>query len=158
MAGPRVAPYGSWRSPITSDLIVGGSIGLSQPLIDGPDLYWIEMRPNEGGRNVIVRRDTGGVLHDVTPPPFNPRTRVHEYGGGDYAVRHGSVYFSNFSDQRLYVRKEGEEPRAITPEAEVRFADSVIDEVRGRLICVREDQLWRPGSSELFSGSQAGRK
>jgi dienelactone hydrolase len=139
MAGLRVAPYGSWKSPITSDLIVGGSIGLSQPLIDGPDLYWIEMRPNEGGRNVIVRRNTGGALHDVTPSPFNARTRVHEYGGGDYAVRHGFVYFSNFSDQRLYEQHREKEPRPITPEAAVRYADSVVDETRSRLVCVCED-------------------
>ena len=135
----RIAPYGSWKSPITSDLIVGGSIGLGQPLIDGPHFYWIEMRPNDGGRNVIVRREPGGATQDITPPPFNARTRVHEYGGGDYAVRQGSVCFSNFSDQRLYLQQEGRAPGPITPEAAVRYADSVIDENRSRLICVRED-------------------
>ena len=57
MSEPRTAPYGAWKSPITSDLIVSGSIGLSQPLMDGDDVYWIEMRPTEGGRNVIVKRD-----------------------------------------------------------------------------------------------------
>jgi len=139
MSQSRIAPYGSWKSPITSDSIVTSSIGLSQPLIDGPDIYWIEMRPTEGGRGVIVKRDALGVVNDVTPPPFNARTRVHEYGGGDYTVRDGAVYFSNFSDQRLYLRKGEAEPQAITPAAAVRYADAVIDQARGRLICVRED-------------------
>jgi dipeptidyl aminopeptidase/acylaminoacyl peptidase len=139
MSDFRIAPYGSWKSPITSDLIVSGSIGLSQPLIDGPDTYWIEMRPTEGGRSVIVKRDALGVVSDVNPPPFNARTRVHEYGGGDYAVRDGVVYFSNFSDQRLYVVRDKAAPQAFTPVANIRYADAVIDKPRGRLICVRED-------------------
>ena len=139
MPEPKVASYGSWKSPITTDLIVSGSVGLTQPLIDGQDVYWIEMRPTEGGRNVIVKRHRDGPITDVIPAPFNARTRVHEYGGGDYMVRHDAVYFSNFSDQRLYVVKEGSEAQAITPVGDVRYADAVIDEVRGRLICVRED-------------------
>jgi dipeptidyl aminopeptidase/acylaminoacyl peptidase len=139
MPESRTVPYGSWKSPITSDSIVGGSVGLSQPLIDGPDVYWVEMRPTEAGRSVIVKRDALGVVNDVTPPPFNARTRVHEYGGGDYTVGDGAVYFSNFSDQRLYVRKGEAEPPAITPVAELRYADAVIDRTRARLICVRED-------------------
>jgi len=139
MPESRTVPYGSWKSPITSDSIVGGSIGLSQPLIDGPDVYWVEMRPTEAGRSVIVKRDALGVVNDVTPPPFNARTRVHEYGGGDYTVGDGAAYFSNFSDQRLYVRKGKAEPQAITPVADLRYADAVIDRTRARLICVRED-------------------
>jgi dipeptidyl aminopeptidase/acylaminoacyl peptidase len=139
MPEPKVAPYGSWKSPVTTDLIVSGSVGLTQPLIDGPNVYWIEMRPTEGGRNVIVKRNAGGIITDVTPLPFNARTRVHEYGGGDYAVLDGAVYFSNFSDQRLHVVREGTMAQAITPVGDVRYADPVIDEARGRLICVRED-------------------
>src|SRR5256885_15529303 len=66
MAEARVAPYGSWKSPITADLIVKGSIGLGQPAIDGEDVYWIELRPSEGGRSVIVRRGVDGQTTDVT--------------------------------------------------------------------------------------------
>ena len=139
MDEPRTAPYGSWKSPITSDSIVGGSIGLTQPLIDGDNIYWIEMRPTEGGRNIIVRRNSAGAVHDLTPKGFNARTRVHEYGGGDYTVHRGRVYFSNFSDQRLYVQEQGQEPKAITPDVSMRYADMVVDETRQRLICVRED-------------------
>ena len=139
MSESRIAPYGSWKSPITSDLIVSGSIGLSQPLLDGPDVYWVEMRPTEGGRGVIVKRDALGVVTDVIPPPYNARTRVHEYGGGDCVVRDGTVYFSNFSDQRLYARRGEAAPQAITPIANMRYADAIIDEARIRLISVRED-------------------
>ena len=139
MPESRTAPYGSWKSPITSDLIVSGSVGLSQPLIDSRDIYWIEMRPTDGGRSVIVKRDAQGTIADVIQPAFNARTCVHEYGGGDYAVQDGTVYFSNFSDQRLYVQR-GEAPaKAITSVANMRYADAVIDERRRRLICVRED-------------------
>jgi dipeptidyl aminopeptidase/acylaminoacyl peptidase len=120
-------------------LIVSGSVGLSQPTFDGDDIYWIEMRPTEAGRNVIVRRDSAGTCRDVNPAPFNARTRAHEYGGGDYVVSDGVVYFSNFSDQRLYRQQGDEQPRPITPDVSVRYAESIVDKGRGRLICIRED-------------------
>lgn len=135
----QVAPYGSWKSPITSDLIVKGSIGVGQPSLDGPDVYWIEMRPSEGGRNVIVRRAEDGEVTDVTPRPYNARTRVHEYGGGDYVVDRGTVYFSNFADQRLYRQSQGSEPEPLTPATDMRYADPIVDSGRNRLVCVRED-------------------
>jgi dipeptidyl aminopeptidase/acylaminoacyl peptidase len=138
MTPPRIAPYGSWKSPITSDLIVSGTIGLEQVIVDGADIYWIEGRPAESGRNVIVRHTPDGRTSDVNRFPFNARTRVHEYGGGAYTVRDGIVYFSNFTDQRLYRQKSGEPPEPLTPEADFRYADAVVDP-RGRLICVRED-------------------
>jgi dipeptidyl aminopeptidase/acylaminoacyl peptidase len=133
------APYGSWKSAITSKLIASGTIGLTQVEVDGEDAYWVEMRPTEGGRCVIVRRTRDGRTLDVTPPPFNARTRVHEYGGGAFAVADGTVYFANFDDQRLYRQEPGARPTPITPEADLRYADGVIDRRRGRMICVRED-------------------
>ena len=139
MPTPVVAPYGSWKSPITTDLLLaGGTVNLSQPWIDGDAVYWIEGRPSEGGRNVVVRL-ANGRTEDVTPAGFNARTRVHEYGGGDYTVHDGVVYFSNFADQRLYRQRMGEAPEAITPEAALRYADAIVDAARRRLICVRED-------------------
>lgn len=135
----QVAPYGSWKSPITSDLIVKGSIGVGQTALDNDDVYWIEVRPLEGGRSVIVRRTPDGKTVDVTPQPFNARTRVHEYGGGDYVVDGGTIYFSNFADQRLYKQSPNSQPQPLTPAVEMRYADPVIDNHRGRLIAVRED-------------------
>lgn len=139
MTHSHIAPYGSWKSPITPNLIVSHSINLGLSALDGNDTYWIEGRPSEGGRNVIVRRTVDGVVMDMTPPPFNARTRVHEYGGGDYVVHAGTLYFSNFADQRLYRVTPGTEPVALTPAGALRYADMVMDASRNRLICVCED-------------------
>jgi len=139
MTSPRIAPYGSWTSPITSQLITVGAVGLSEIVLDGPDIYWIESRPTESGRSVIVRRTPDGRIEDMTPAPFNARTRVHEYGGGAYTVADGTIYFSDFGGQRLYRQVPGGAPRPITPDASLRYADAVVDRARGRLICVRED-------------------
>src|SRR6266480_1551957 len=139
MAQKTIAPYGSWKSLITSDLIVSEVVGLSQPTIDGDEIHWIEMRPSEGGRNVIVRLDAGGSTRDVIPAPFNARTRVHEYGGGDYVARDGTIYFSNFADQQIYVKSREGEPRVITSTSGMRYADYVRDPYRNRLVSVRED-------------------
>ena len=132
-------PYGSWKSPITSDLIVAESIKLDQPCLDGRDIYWLEMRPSEGGRNVLVRRSPDGKTQDMTPTPYNVRTRVHEYGGGSYLVRNGEIYFSNFSDQRVYRQTPNAAPQAMTlATEEYRYADYDFDPKRTRLIAVRE--------------------
>ena len=101
-SSPKTASYGSWRSPITSDLIVAQSIGLSEVRLDGADVYWIESRPQEQGRSVVVRSEADGRYADITPKPYNARTRVHEYGGGSWTVADGTLYFSNFADGRLY--------------------------------------------------------
>src|SRR5882672_3216295 len=139
MAEAQISGYGSWKSPITSDLIVSGTIGLGQIAIDGEDVYWVETRPQEKGRYVVVKFMPNGRTVDVTPVPFNARTRVHEYGGGGFTASDGAIYFSNFADQRLYRFDGAGEPEAITPEAEMRYADGVIDRKRNRMICVRED-------------------
>ncbi len=136
---PTIAPYGSWKSPITTSLIVSGAVGLGQIALDGDDVYWVEMRPSEGGRMVIVRRGADDVAEDVTPPPYSARTRVHEYGGAAFLVDAGVVYFANFADQRLYRQEDGGEPTAITPEAPLRYADGVFDAKHGCIVCVRED-------------------
>jgi dipeptidyl aminopeptidase/acylaminoacyl peptidase len=136
----QISPYGSWKSPISSDLIVRGSFGLGQLALDGDDILFIEIRPAEKGRSVLVRRAKDGRIADVTPPGLNVRTRVHEYGGGDYLFSGGTAYFSNFEDQRVYRQDPGSEPRPLTPKADLRFADYQLDAQRHRLICVREDK------------------
>jgi dienelactone hydrolase len=155
MPDPQTAPYGSWSSPITSDMIVASSIGLGEILLDGEDVYWLESRPQEAGRSVIVCRGADGALVDVTPPvtaadgtAFNVRTRVHEYGGGAYLVHNGAVYFCNDADQRLYRQEAGASPVAITPDPArprgLRYADGVMDARRGRMIWVREEHTTAP--------------
>jgi dipeptidyl aminopeptidase/acylaminoacyl peptidase len=135
---PIISPYGSWKSPITADLVAGSEIGLEQVHIDDDKIYWIERRPQEGGRKVIVRRSADGKLSDMTPAGFNARTRVHEYGGGDYTVADGIIIFSNFADQRLYRQDLGREPKPLTTPA-LRYADGQIDRRRNLFFCVRED-------------------
>jgi len=135
----QTAPYGSWKSPVTSEAIASAAIRLQEIAFDGSDIYWVEGRPTEGGRNVIVRRRADGRSEDVTPAPFNARTTVHEYGGAPFLVDQGVVYFSNFADQRLYRQAPGAAPLPITPQVDLRYADAVLDPRRKRLICVRED-------------------
>src|SRR6185437_8170264 len=112
MADPVIAPYGSWRSPISATLAASSSVSLGQLEVSGDDVYWLEGRPQEGGRYVVVRRAADGTISDVTPAEFNARTRVHEYGGGAYFVSGTTVYFSNFDDQRLYRQDLGHDPVA----------------------------------------------
>ena len=152
MTNVKTAPYGSWKSPITSDLIVSETIGLSQPRLDGDDTYWIEMRPSEKGRQVIVQRMSDGSTSDINPPGFNARTRVHEYGGGDYVVHAGTVYFSNFADQQIYRASADSPPQLVSSEGSddrVRYADAVVDSKRDRLICVCEDHR-QPGEAQNY--------
>jgi dipeptidyl aminopeptidase/acylaminoacyl peptidase len=139
MTKPQIVPYGSWKSPITSDMISTGTIRLEQVVPDRNDIYWIEMRPSEGGRCVIMRRNLEGQISEITPSPFNARTRIHEYGGGAFVIHGGRVYFSNFTDQRLYSQNHGELQRPITPSGNLRYADIIADPHRNRLICVCED-------------------
>ncbi len=134
-----INPYGSWKSPITSEGIVAGVVGIGTAMFDGKDIYWSETRPQEGGRSVIVRRSPDSTVADVTPTPFNARSRVHEYGGGAFTAREGTVYFANFTDQRVY-RTTGTEPEPVTPEDSMRYADFAIAPERERLIAVREDR------------------
>ena len=138
---PTIAPYGSWESPVTTEMLTAGALRFEGIAVDGGDVYWVESRPDEAGRCAAMRRAAGGAVSEVTTPAFNARTRLHEYGGGALAVSNGVAYFSNFSDQRLYRRPvEGSQaPTAITPEIAVRYADATVDDARGRMICVAED-------------------
>ena len=148
MSARKVAPYGSWSSPVTVDLLLNGTVHMRNQMVrwDGDDLYWSELRPNEAGRIVVCRRAADGEISDLTPPGFNARTRVHEYGGGHFAVGGGTVWFTNYKDQRLYRQDGSGTPRAITPPVDVRHADMVVDDRRGRLYAVREDHT--TGASE----------
>lgn len=131
-------PFGSWTSPFSASDIAAGVIKVAQPHWDGGDLYWLEGRPLEGGRNVIVKRSAAGTVEDVLPAPFNARTRVHEYGGGDYMVVDGTIYFSNFSDQQVYVLKAGSLPTSLAGNDRTRFADYNYDRKRKLVFCVME--------------------
>ena len=132
-------PYGSWPSIVTAASVVEGSRGLSSLSYDSGYVYWVESRPEEGGRNTIMRWKSGAEAEEILPAPWYVRTRVQEYGGRSVLVVNGTVWFSNFEDQRVYRLVPGEAPVAITPEADLRYAGCVFDQARSRLICVRED-------------------
>ena len=110
MSNPQVAPYGSWKSPLTAEVVFGEAVSPSFLSIDADNIYWVESRPQEKGRSVIVRRSPDCQIRDCIPGDFNARTRVHEYGGRAYLVDHDLIYFSNFKDQRLYRQEIGGEP------------------------------------------------
>jgi dipeptidyl aminopeptidase/acylaminoacyl peptidase len=135
----RVAPYGSWASPITAEIAAGAAISFSGLGIDGANLYWLESRPAEGGRCAVVRRAGSGAISEQTLPGFNVRSTVHEYGGGAFAIDGRSIFFVNFSDQRIYRQDPARGPVPLTPEGPWRHADIRIDRRRRRLLCVRED-------------------
>ena len=142
-AGERtIAPYGSWRSPIRPEHLAAAAISLREPRPDGPDLYWLEGRPANAGRQTVVRRRADGSIEDVTSPDFNARTRVHEYGGGAYLPADGVVYASSFGDGRVWrFERPGEAGDPITPEGALRYADFDLDRGRRRLYAVREDHI-----------------
>ncbi len=136
-----IAPFGTWTSPISASDAVAGLIGFSELNLDGSNLFWVELRPSEGGRQVLVRRRSSGEISDVTASPMHPRTLVHEYGGGSVSIGHGAVVFSEFADQRLY-RVEGDRVDPVTVEPprprSVRFSDGRILPGGTTMVCVRE--------------------
>ena len=152
------AAYGSWKSPITADMIVADSLGLGQVRFDGEDVYWSEMRPVEQGRNAIMCR-RGRELEEALPAPFSARSRAHEYGGGAFAVADGVLYFCNESDQRVYRARVGDAapPVPITPTANCRYADLAVDRKHRRLIAVCEDHARTPVSNSLVAIGLDGR-
>src|SRR3989442_1961941 len=101
-SGLRVAPFGSWKSPISSSMVVADAVRLGQVQLDGEDLYWIEQRPQEGGRNVVVRRSADGRTTDRAPPGFNARAPAQEYAGGAARVDRGTAYVVDIAEQGLY--------------------------------------------------------
>lgn len=139
------APYGSWISPITAASLAQASVAMSDLRTLAGAIFWRESRPAQGGRQVLMRRSSLGAVEALTPPEFNVRTRVHEYGGNAYLVTERGVVFANFADQRLYWQAFSEPNMAGAPapvavtEAGFQFADAVLDTLHQRMIWVRED-------------------
>jgi dipeptidyl aminopeptidase/acylaminoacyl peptidase len=142
MTAKIIAPFGSWPSVLSAQELAGAKVRLGEVRAAGGAVHWLESRPSEGGRSVVVRRGPNGVLEDLLPVGFNARTRAHEYGGGSYAVDgEGGLWFCNFDDQRIWWRGPGlDAPQSLTPEADVSYADLQVDRAHSRLVCVREDR------------------
>lgn len=136
----QAAPCGAWTSPITAAIVAAGATPLSQVLSDGGEVYWLAGRASEGGRNTLMRLRDGRV-EELTPAPFNVRTRVHEYGGGATLVADSHIWFSNFSDNTVYrIDRHGDSvPVPVSAGGAKRWADFVLDRAHRRLVGVRED-------------------
>ncbi|ABX77786.1 S9 family peptidase [Coxiella burnetii] len=138
----QTSSYGTWRSPISAETAAASSRVLMDVECHDNDIYWLERRPEESGRQVVLRLSSGGDIHPVTPGGVNVRTRVHEYGGGDYRVHRKTIFFANDADQRWYRCTPGENPQPLTPEPSeprgLRYADAVITPDGQWLIAVRE--------------------
>lgn len=128
--------YGGWPSLISSQLILSDSISIDEPKQTEKSILYIERRPREGGRCVIVKV-IDDVAHDILPAPFSARSRVHEYGGGSYCVAEDLIYFVNDSDQEIYCINNGQVKRLTTTENK-RFADISYDRKHLRLIAICE--------------------
>lgn len=142
MGDRKTAAYGSWQSPIGAGFAAAAGVRLGQIRIDGTDIYWLEGRPLEGGRGVVMCRRADGTLSEVTPAGMNVRSRVHEYGGGDYLVHDGTVYVCNDADQRLYRLEPGRAATPVTPAPTtpkgLRYADGRCTPDGRVIVCVRE--------------------
>ena len=132
--GPTVAPYGTWTSPITAELLTADSVTLGAPQLDGGALYWTQARASDGGRTTLLRDG-----QELTPDHYL-RSRVHEYGGGAWHVRDGVVVFSDFPSDVLYRLDPGRPPQQITPTGSgLRYADLRVHPGRDLVLAVRED-------------------
>lgn len=143
----KISPYGTWESPITTEDLTSRTVTLSQLRVDDQSTMWVEGRPNQGGRNVLLRRNPLGQIEEVLPMIEESvlpdvRTRVHEYGGRAYAVHEGVVVFSHATDDRVYRYDLNNPLDGIVPLTELsdrRYGDFEIAEVRGIVYAVCED-------------------
>ncbi len=134
------ASYGSWRSPIGVEDLTAGSTGLDAVRVDGEDLFWLESRPDQGGRVSLWSRPfAGGDARELTPAPTNVRTRVNEYGGGEYGVRDGVVVYSDLADGRLRRLDRDGTVTVLTAEGPVWYGDPDVHAGRNVVVAVRED-------------------
>ena len=137
-ARKRTLPYGTWPSPVSAALAARGSRRTGQLQAAGDAIYWSESRPEERGRQAIVRVGPDGLREDILPAPWSARSRVHEYGGGEFLVVGGTVYFVNDKDQQVYALEPGSQPQRLTDAPGTRFADFAHDPAHERLVAVAE--------------------
>ncbi len=135
----KTAPYGSWPSDITTGLMTSGVIGLSETRLHDGNVYWLESRPDEQGRTVIVRQTVNGEKEELIPAEYSCRTLVHEYGGACYLPTVAGLFFVNQKDQQIYKVDSALAVSKITNAATFRFADLVYSASSSSLVCVAEE-------------------
>lgn len=138
------APFGWWPSPLSAAGVAAGRVSRSGLGCDGASLFWLESRPQDGGRQVVVGESGGGAVTDISPHDVSVRSRVHEYGGGAAIVSSGVLYFVDQADQRFYRMPvpEGVTPVPLTepsrPDASLRYADGDLTPSAKWLVCIEE--------------------
>lgn len=169
MMDPESAPYGTWQSPITADMLASASRPLSFPGFAGEELWWVEGRTEESGRSTVMRRASDGSVHELLPAPWSARNRVHEYGGRPWVaapVAGGyTLVFTHWGDQRIYRLDPGATvPAVLTPRpdepAGLRYSDLVVGPDGAEVWAVREqhhgDTITRHIVAVPIDGSAAG--
>ncbi|MEY4339836.1 MAG: Dipeptidyl aminopeptidase, partial [Actinomycetota bacterium] len=132
---------GTWPTPVSAQSLAGARTVVESVVADGDDVWWAEWRPAEGGRTAVVRWHDGEA-RDVSPPQSNVRTSVHEYGGGAWWVYDGTLFYVEYSDQRLRTLRPDGEPMLLTPEPNIarglRYADGRVTPDGRWFVCVLE--------------------
>ncbi len=142
---------GIWESVITTELLLSGSVGVSEVIPDGDDCWWAESRPSENGRTALMCWCNGKVS-ERSPDNANVRTAVHEYGGGSWWVDAGEAFYVDYADQRLRCIKADGTIRVLSPEPDspkaLRYADFRLSADRQWLIAIVEQHLSGAKSTE----------
>jgi dipeptidyl aminopeptidase/acylaminoacyl peptidase len=137
-------PFGSWPTPITSELVVRAANLPNGVCLDGDLLWWSESRPEEGGRTAVLVRRPGGEVIDAIGPTGNVRSAVHEYGGGAWWARDGVLWFVDWPTQRVARVEPGAAPVFLTPEPptprSLRHADGDVSPDGQWILCVQEER------------------
>ncbi len=150
---PSISPYGSWTSPISPETLTEARPSRDFLSHSNGCLYWLESRPWENGRSVIVEKSVDGQLRDLLPAPHSVRSKVHEYGGTPYIVVSNTLYFCLQDDQQIYaldLNRPQSTPTPVTQKAGCRFADFCYDQSRHRLLCVCEEHSHTREEPENF--------
>ncbi len=142
----NILPFGTWRSALQAGQLAAGSVRLGHLQVAGGAVWWSESRPADGGRSAVVRCALAdGTPEDISPPGFDARSRVHEYGGAAFVVgEDGSVWASNDVDRRIHRLRPPRDDApwrdgpAVLGRERCRYADFALDAARGLLIAVRE--------------------
>ncbi len=132
------AKCGTWVTPISSQSVIEAALSFRQISVDNDIIYWSEARPQEKGRTTIMQRVQSGEITDLLPQKFSARSRVHEYGGGEFTVHNGKIFFVNDADQNIYSIENGK-VNTIFCDASKRFAQLLIDPEQRFLYYVVED-------------------
>jgi len=130
--------YGFWSSPITLDYLTAQSVRYSEVKIFQDNIYWIETRPNEKGRCVLVCQQANQQV-ELMDSSTSLRTRAQEYGGSCYCLSESHIYFVNNEDQAIYAfDRQRQQKRRLSPEGKYRFADLSLDPREKKLLAIRE--------------------